>query len=420
MRVPASRRTGRTISFGASFSTAKMIFQQDPRFTFDTFVVGPGNRMAAAAARRVAEAPRTAYNPLFIHGTRGSGKTHLLQAVGALALAVRPELRVVYLTADTLVDRVSAAVGSGSMEGLRDELLEAELVLLDEVQALAGKARTQQELLALWDELEWAAQIVLACQATSAELAGIDPELHARFTRGLSVDLPPAADEGHQSREEIATRAADQRGITLGDGAAAEIARLPLTDAAGLVQAVERVGAAQSERGGTLSAREVAAVASPAPSVHTVDEFSAFLSDIAATVEEIVETAPWRKRLAEAILRWEGEGIRTRRLEAALDADTAPDVDAVLDTFAADVEKLRAIRAELETMRSDSARSPLLSDPDRVGEAEALLVSAKAAAERRAEEAAKNQPQVDRWYFNPEKAAWDWVALEDRLIEELA
>jgi hypothetical protein len=397
-----------------------MIFQQDPRFTFDTFVVGPGNRMAAAAARRVAEAPRTAYNPLFIHGTRGSGKTHLLQAVGALALAVRPELRVMYMTADGLVDRVSAAVGSGSMDALRDELLEAELVLLDEVQALAGKARTQQELLALWDELEWAAQIVLACQGTSAELSGIEPELHARFTRGLSVDLPPAADEGHQSREEIATRAADQRGITLGDGAAAEIARLPLTDAAGLVQAVERVGAAQTERGGTLSAREVAAVASPAPPVHSVDEFSAFLSDIAATVEEIVETAPWRKRLAEAILRWEGEGIRTRRLEAALDADTAPDVDAVLDAFAADVEKLRAIRGELETMRSDSARSPLLSDPDRVGEAEALLVSAKAAAERRAEEAAKNQPQVDRWYFNPEKAAWDWVALEDRLIEELA
>jgi hypothetical protein len=397
-----------------------MIFQQDPRFTFETFVVGPGNRMAAAAARRVAESPRNAYNPLFIHGTRGSGKTHLLQAVGALALAVRPDLRVFYLTADALVDRVSAAVGSGSMEGLRDELLEAELVLLDEVHALSGKTRTQQELLALWDELEWTAQIVLAGESATAELPGIEPELRARFTRGLAVDLPPVTDEGHQSREEIAVRAADQRGITLQDGAAAQIARLPGTDAAGVVQAVERLGAAQTERGGTLSADEVAAVVDPGPPVHSADEFSAFLSDITATVEEIVETAPWRKRLAEAILRWEGEGIRTRRLEAALDADTAPDVDAVLDAFAMDVEKLRAIRGELETMRSDSARSPLLADPDRVGEAEALLVSAKAAAERRAEEAARNQPQVDRWYFNPEKAAWDWVALEDRLIEELA
>lgn len=397
-----------------------MIFQQDPRFTFETFVVGPGNRMAAAAARRVAEAPRAAYNPLFIHGARGSGKTHLLQAMGSLALAVRPDVRVLYLTADSLVDRVSAAVGSGSMDALRDELLEAELVLLDEVQALAGKARTQQELLALWDELEWTAQIVLAGEDSAAELPGIEPDLRARFVRGLAVDLPSATDEGDHSRQEIARRAADQRGITLVDGAAAEIARLPVSGAAGLVQAVERVGAAQTERGATLSAHEVAALNHPGPAAHTPDEFSAFLSDITATVEEIVETAPWRKRLAEAILRWEGEGIRTRRLEAALDADSAPDMDAILDAFAADVEKLRAIRGELETMRSDSARSPLLADPDRVGEAEALLVSARAAAERKAEEAIKAQPQVDRWYFNPEKAAWDWLALEDRLIEELA
>lgn len=396
-----------------------MIFAQDPRFTFETFVVGPGNRMAAAAARRAAESPRTAYNPLLIYGAPGCGKTHLLQAVGALALAVRPELRVLYLTAEGLVDRVSAAVGSGSMHALRDELLEAELVLLDEVHALAGKSRTQEELLALWDELEWTAQIVLAAGSATAELPGIEPELRARFTRGLAVDLPAASDDGADSREEIARKAAAQRGIQLGDGAAAEIARLPLGNAAGVVAAVERVGAAQAERGGPLPRGEVAGVARP-DTGGSADEFTAFLSDIAATVEEIVETAPWRKRLAEAILRWEGEGVRTRRLEAALDADTAPDVDAVLDAFAADVETLRGIRRALEEMRSDSARSPVLNDPDRVGEGEALLVSARAAAERRAEEAAKAQPQVDRWFFNGEKTALDWLALDDRLVEELA
>jgi hypothetical protein len=293
-------------------------------------------------------------------------------------------------------------------------------VLLDEMHALAGKSRTQEELLALWDELEWTAQIVLAAESPSAELPGIEPELRARFTRGLAVDLPPISDDGAEPREEIARKAALQRGITLVDGAAAEIARLQLGNAAGVVAAVERVGAAQVERGGALPRGEVADVARAGTGSPFGDEFSAFLSDIAATVEEIVETAPWRKRLAEAILRWEGEGIRTRRLEAALDADTAPDVDAILDSFAGDVETLRGIRRALEEMRSDSARSPVLADPDRVGEAEALLVSARAAAERKAEEAAKAQPQVDRWFFNAEKTALTWLALDDRLVEELA
>lgn len=333
-----------------------MSFAQDPRFTFDTFVVGAGNRMAAAAARRVAEAPRTAYNPLFIHGEPGSGKTHLLQAVGALALAVRPELRVVHLSADALVDRVSAAVGSGSIGELRDELLEAELVLLDEVHRLEGKSRTQEELLRLWDELEREAQVVLASRRPPGELEGIAPELAARMVRGLTVDLP-------------------------------------------------------------------AEVAPPAPAgepePELPDEFSLFLSDITATVGEIVETAPWRKKLAESILRWEGEGVRTRRLEAALDADTAPDVDGLLESFGADVQRLTEVRRELEALGAESARSPVLADPDRAAEAEALLVSARAAAERRAEEAAQALPQVDRWYLSPEKAALAWLALDDRLIEEL-
>src|SRR5688500_5090424 len=151
-----------------------MIFLQDPRLTFDTFASGPDNRMAVAAARRVAENPRTAVNPLFIYGPSGAGKTHLLHAVGALALAVRPDLRVLFTTADMLVDRVSAAVADGSIEHLRDELLEADLVLLDEAHLLAGRARTQEELLSLWDELESRAQLVTAAEGPSPELPGVD------------------------------------------------------------------------------------------------------------------------------------------------------------------------------------------------------------------------------------------------------
>ncbi|HWK88378.1 MAG TPA: DnaA/Hda family protein [Longimicrobium sp.] len=394
-----------------------MIFAPDPRYTFETFVVGPGSRMAAAAARRAAESPRTVYNPLFIHGGPSTGKTHLLQAVGSLALSLRPDTRVIYLPADSLVDRVSAAVGHGTLARFRDELLEADLVLLDQVQVLAGKSRTQEELLGFWDELEARAQLVVAAQAVALELPGIESELRIRLTRGLTVDLAAAADD---SRLEIARRAAEQRGIELGTAAAEEIARLPVVNTAGLIDALERVGAAQAERGTALAASEIADLAAETDRAPSADEFSAFLSDIAATVEEIVELAPWRRRLAEAILRWEGEGIRTRRLEFALEADSAPEMESLLEGFSDDVLTLRDIQRELERMGADSARSPLLADPDRVGEAEALLVSARAAAERKAEEAAKAAPQVDRWYFNAEKLAWGWVALDDRLVEELA
>ena len=90
-----------------------MKFEQDPRFTFETFVVGPGNRMAAAAARHVAESPGTSYNPLWVYGAAGTGKTHLLRAVASLASAVRPELRVVVETAEGFASRLSTAIAAG-------------------------------------------------------------------------------------------------------------------------------------------------------------------------------------------------------------------------------------------------------------------------------------------------------------------
>jgi hypothetical protein len=156
----------------------------------------------------------------------------------------------------------------------------------------------------------------------------------------------------------------------------------------------------------------------PDPDAPT-DEFSAFLFDIASTVGQLVETDPWRRRLAEAILRHEGEGFRTRRLETALEADSGPDVDALLAGFAADLARLQAIAAELAELDADAAAAagPVLKDPDRLGEAEALLAGARAAAER----SRPAPPPVDRWYANnPEKVAWGWLALDDRLIEELA
>ncbi len=395
-----------------------MRFEQDPRFTFDTFVDGPGSQMAAAAARRAAESPGTSYNPLFVYGEPGVGKTHLLHAVGALAQAVRPGLRVYLRAAGELVDDLSSAVAAGTTEAFRDELLESDLVLLDDVHALAGKGRTQEELLGVWDELVWSGiQVVLAARVPPAEIAPLDEDLRAKLAGGLVVDITPPEAE---TRLGIVNRGARDRGLALGEGVGDALARLPLDGGHALHAGLDRIARVQADESRQVSAGEVAGLVGAAEegAAPPADEFSAFLADIAFTVEQIVETDPWRKRLAEALLRYEGEGVRTRRLETALEADSAPDVDGLLRAFTADVERLRALAAELRGIDEKAASSAALSDPDRLAEAEALLASAKAAAERRAE--AAPAPTVDRWYHNnAEKVAWGWLALEDRVIEEL-
>jgi len=398
-----------------------MRFEQDPRFTFDTFVDGPGSQMAAAAARRAAESPGTSYNPLFLYGEPGVGKTHLLRAVGALAQAVRPGLRVYFRAAEELVDDLSSAVAAGTVEAFRDELLESDLVLLDDVHALAGKGRTQEELLSAWDELVWTGiQVVLAARVPPAEIPSLDEDLRAKLAGGLVVDISPAEPE---TRLGIVHRGARDRGLALGEGVGDALARLPLDGGHALHAGLDRIAQVQAEEERQVSAGEVAGlVGAGDEGAAPADEFSAFLADIAFTVEQIVETDPWRKRLAEALLRYEGEGVRTRRLETALEADSAPDVDGLLRAFAADVERLREVAAELKALDVKAASSAVLADPDRLAEAEALLASAKAAAARLAESApaAAPAPAVDRWYHNnAEKVAWSWLALEDRVIEEL-
>lgn len=397
-----------------------MRFEQDPRFTFDTFVAGPGNQMAAAAARRAAESPGTSYNPLFLYGEAGVGKTHLLHAVGALALAVRPDIRVYLRAAADLVDDLSSAVAAGTVEAFRDELLESDVILLDDVDALAGKSRTQEELLAVWDELVWTGlQVVLTSRVPPAEIRGLDEGLRAKLAGGLVVDITPAEAE---TRLGIVRQGAEERGMALAAGVDDALARLPLDGARELHAGLDAIARVQEGEARQVAAGEVAGIVGTGDEAESFggDEFSAFLADIAFTVEQLVETDPWRKRLAEAILRFEGEGVRTRRLEAALDADTAPDVDSLLRSYAADVERLREIAGELAQLDASAASSAVLADPDRLAEAEALLLSARAAAERKAGEAAP-AAAVDRWYAsNAEKVAWSWLALEDRVIEELA
>lgn len=370
-----------------------------PDLTFATFAVGPSNRLAAAAARRVAEAPGRSYNPLLVHGPAGVGKTHLLAAVARLATGIQPELRVHYEALDRFTDRLTAALTAGTLAGFREAFASLDLLLLDGVELLAGRERTRDEVLRLVPELvRRGAQVVLAGAVTPAGLAALGP----RLAGGLSVEIAPLDEE---------TRLALLRrpgAPPLEPALDAALARLPFAAAPELLDAARRVAAL----GRPVAPDELPALLGVAAAGG--DEFASFFSDISAAVAAVVETEPWRRRLAETILHWESEGISTRRLHLALEADSAPDVDELLARLHADVERLRQVEAELRARGAPLPDASLFSDPDRLPEAEALL-SREAPA---AAPLAALPGTVDAAYLDREKTAWRWVALDERLIEE--
>jgi hypothetical protein len=396
----------------------------DPGCVFDRFVSGPENQVAAAAALRVAESPGRSYNPLVISGPAGVGKTHLLMAIGQRARVLDPELLVHYESGEAFVDRVTNSLSAGTLDAFREASAGIDVLLLDGLQEVAGKGRTEEELLRIAGELVGrGAQLVIAANAPLAELPGLAPALAARLVGGLNVEIG-APEEA--TRRIILARLVADHGFDVSDEVQSSLADLPIADVRELKGAVSHLVAAAELESRDISVEDVAKLsgvrldAGPAEA----DEFDAFLSDISTAVAAVVETAPWRRRLAAAILRWEGEGIRTRRLEAALDADSAPDVEALLNAFGRDVGRLRHIARELPP--GAVADPLLLRDPDRLQEAERLLAEgsrARPAGPSPSSGAARSgvapPPQtVDRWFLDREKLAWDWLALDDRVAEE--
>jgi chromosomal replication initiator protein len=209
----------------------------DARFTFDTLVVGPANSLAVAAGRRVAEAPGEAYNPLFIHGGSGLGKTHLLTAIGHEARRLAG-VDVVYLTPERPFE--SAARG---------------VVLLDDAQLLGGERETQEELVREWDaHVAAGGQLVLASDRPPHEIYGLDSRLLGRLAAGLIVDLAPP---DHGTRVEIARRTAIARGATLSPAVHQVLARIAFTNVRELQGAVTRLMAVQELEGRDVPAEDV-------------------------------------------------------------------------------------------------------------------------------------------------------------------
>ena len=166
--------------------------QLNPRYNFDAFVIGSGNQFARAAAQAVAERPSKAYNPLFLYGGVGMGKTHLMHAIGHEVKRLQPRASICYLSSEKFTNEMINSLRYDRMSSFRDKFRSVDVLLIDDIQFLAQKERTQEEFFHTFNALhESMKQIVIASDRPPKELAEIEDRLRNRFEWGLIADIQP-------------------------------------------------------------------------------------------------------------------------------------------------------------------------------------------------------------------------------------
>jgi chromosomal replication initiator protein DnaA len=320
--------------------------------------------------------------------------------IGHAARAINPGLTVEYLTLDEFVESFHAAVAAGQGEAYRRRFIDVDLLLVDDVQFLTHRREMQAELLRLTDALQSAnRQIVLTSDRPPSEIEALDERLIRRFAGGLVIDV---AAPDYETRVAILRRKAEERRASFGGGVLEAVASLAIDNVRELLGALNRLVAFQAVSDTPLQPAQARALAGgdeawgkpekqaangrdgmdeserPARAEGRPDEFSDFLSEVSATVAQQVDS--WRTKVAAAILRWEGEGFRTTRIESLLQQEMTVDPEEALRKFAADISRLQALHAEAAELAPDLAGSTAFRDPDDIAGAEAITQRARQGA----------------------------------------
>jgi chromosomal replication initiator protein len=253
----APLREGTERPAGLGTTRARRVSHINPRYTFATFVAAPNNQLARAASLKVAESPGTAYNPLLIYGGVGLGKTHLMQAIGNFVLE-RSDMRIAYVTSEQFTNEVINGIRYDKMIDVRRRYRNIDMLLIDDIQFIAGKQATQEEFFHTFNSLyEARKQIVLSSDRYPKDILEMEERLRSRLDWGLVADIQPYPLE---ARIAILRDKADREGIVLPDEVAAFVAGCIKANIRELEGSLIRLGAYASLTGQAITGEMARAV----------------------------------------------------------------------------------------------------------------------------------------------------------------